>query len=101
MTRVQVVLACSFRGGRARLGMRYVATTLAPTLFRLGLRVEAAWYRQAGTGPELVLVGLLDSPAAARELIAAPQFQRLRHELAGFTDNLTCRVEPVSAITLF
>jgi hypothetical protein len=82
----------NIQDGKEREYIEFAVGEFGPGLLRLGMRITDAWYTQAGAGPQVTLGGLVESAAAARTLMAGPDFQRLRVRLFEYVEDFQWRI---------
>jgi hypothetical protein len=81
--------------------VEFVISEFVPGLQRLGFQVTGAWYTQHGSGPEIILTGVLASRLVVDDLLSSEDFQRLREKLLVFVENFAYRLAKPSSNTPF
>ena len=92
MTEVKLIMTWDIQDGKEREYIEFVITEFGPALMRLGVRITDAWYTQAGSGPQVVVGGLLPNVEIARALMASAEFHRLRDRLFEYIEDFRWRI---------
>ena len=92
MAEVKLVMTWDIQDGKEREYIEFAVGEFGPGLLRLGMRITDAWYTQAGAGPQVTLGGLIDSAEAARALMSAADFLRLRERLFEYIEDFQWRI---------
>ncbi|HEX6288593.1 MAG TPA: hypothetical protein VFZ66_05345 [Herpetosiphonaceae bacterium] len=91
---VKVIMTWDIQDGKEKEYIEFAVNELSPTLGALGLQINDVWYTMYGSGPEMVVSGLMDSRADALGLLQSRDWAQLRRHLAQFVDNINVKIVP-------
>lgn len=89
---VKLIMTWDIQEGREQAYIEFAVGEFSPALSALGLQIREVWYTQAGSGPEMVVAGVMPSREDARTLLASNEWQRLRDQLNEFVENVKIKV---------
>jgi len=89
---VKLIMTWDIQEGREQAYIEFAVGEFSPTLNGLGLQIREVWYTQAGSGPEMVVTGLMPSRRDAEELLNSSEWRLLRERLNEFVEDVTVKV---------
>ncbi len=89
---VKLIMTWDIQEGREQAYIEFAVSEFSPALNALGLQLREVWYTQAGSGPEMIVAGLMPSRRDAQELLQSGEWERLRERLNEFVENVTIKV---------
>ncbi len=89
---VKLIMTWDIQEGREQAYIEFAVGELSPALSTLGFQIREVWYTQVGSGPEMVVVGLMPTRSEAQQLLASSEWQRLREQLTEFVENIKVKI---------
>jgi hypothetical protein len=89
---VKLIMTWDIQEGKEQAYIEFAVGELSPALNALGLQIREVWYTQAGSGPEMVVAGLMPTRTEAQALLRSGEWQRLREQLNEFVEDITIKV---------
>lgn len=89
---VKLIMTWDIQEGQEQAYIEFAVGELSPALNALGLQIREVWYTQAGSGPEMVVAGLMPDREDARHLLASPEWTRLREQLSEFVEDVKVKI---------
>ena len=78
----------NIQDGKEQDYIEFAVGELGPKLTALGLQINDVWYTVAGTGPEMVLLGMMNSRSDAEGLFASRDWLQLEKRLLTFVEDV-------------
>ena len=72
--------------------IEFAVNELSPTLGALGLQINDVWYTVVGSGPEMVVSGLMPDRSEAMHLLQSRDWSQLQKRLAEFVENINVKI---------
>lgn len=92
MSMVKVIMTWDIQDQKERDYIDFAVNELSPTLGALGLQINDVWYTLVGTGPEMVVSGLMPTREEARELIESYDWAQLERRLSQYVENINVKI---------
>ncbi len=89
---VKVIMSWDIQENKEQEYIEFAVRDLSPTLSSLGLQISEVWYTILGSGPEMVVSGLMPTRAEARQLLATQEWKRLRSRLGDYVENVNIKI---------
>lgn len=89
---VKLIMTWDIQEGREQAYIEFAVSEFSPALNALGLQLREVWYTQAGSGPEMIVAGLMPSRRNAQALLRSGEWQRLRERLDEFVEDVQIKV---------
>jgi len=80
------------QAGKEQQYIDFAVSELSPTLGALGLQINDVWYTMVGSGPEIVVAGLMPNRADALGLLQSRDWSQLQRRLNDFVENISVKV---------
>ena len=88
---VKVIMTWDIQDGKEQEYIEFAVSELGPTLGTLGLQINDVWYTIAGSGPEMVVSGLMKSRGDAEALFASRDWSQLEKRLLSYVENVNIK----------
>ncbi len=88
---VRVIMTWDIQDGKEQDYIEFAVGELGPTLDALGLEIRDVLYTQVGTGPEMLIWGLMNNRSDAEGLFASRDWSQLEKKLLTFVENVQIR----------
>ncbi len=89
---VKLIMTWDIQEGQEQAYIEFAVGELSPALNALGLQIREVWYTQVGSGPEMVVAGLMPTREEAVQLVGSSEWQRLREQLNEFVENINVKI---------
>ena len=77
--------------GKEQDYIEFAVGELGPKLSSLGLQINDVWYTVVGSGPEMVVSGLMNTRSDAEGLFASRDWRQLENKLRTYVENITIK----------
>jgi hypothetical protein len=78
----------NIQDGKEQDYIEFAVGELGPKLSGLGLQIKDVWYTVAGAGPEMVLIGEMNTRSDAEGLFASREWGNLEKRLNAFVEDV-------------
>ncbi len=78
--------------GKEQEYIEFAVSELSPTLGALGLQINDVWYTVVGSGPEMVVSGIMDNRADAMGLLQSRDWSQIQKRLVDFVEHVNVKV---------
>lgn len=89
---VKVIMTWDIQDGKEQEYIEFAVSELSPTLGALGLQISDVWYTMIGSGPEMVVSGLMPNRADALGLLQSRDWNQLQKRLNEFVEQINVKV---------
>ena len=89
---VKVIMTWDIQEGKEQEYIEFAVSELSPTLGALGLQINDVWYTVVGSGPEMVVSGLMDNRADAMGLLQSRDWSQIQKRLIEFVEHVNVKV---------
>lgn len=89
---VKVIMTWDIQENKEQEYIEFAVGELSPALSSLGLQINEVWYTIIGSGPEMIVSGLMPTRAEARQLIRSREWERLQDRLGDYVENVNIKI---------
>jgi hypothetical protein len=89
---VKVIMTWDIQENKEKEYIEFAVNELSPTLGALGLQINDVWYTVVGSGPEMVVSGLMPDRSEAMHLLQSRDWSQLQKRLAEFVENINVKI---------
>jgi hypothetical protein len=89
---VKVIMTWDIQENKEIEYIEFAVNELSPTLGALGLQINDVWYTVVGSGPEMVVSGLMPDRSEAMHLLQSRDWSQLQKRLAEFVENINVKI---------
>lgn len=80
------------QSGKEQDYVEFAVSEFGPTMVKLGLQITDVWYTMAGSGPQIVVAGLMEDALQVEILLASDEFAALRERLMQYVEGFRWRI---------
>ncbi len=89
---VKLLMTWDIKPGREQEYFEFIVQDFIPTLERLGLRAEDAWFTVYGDYPQILTSVVAESVDDVRRALASPEWRRIAERLGEYVANFEYKV---------
>lgn len=89
---VKLLLSWDIKPGYESEYFNFVYREFGPGLIKLGIQITEAWYTAFGTGPQIVIGGVVETPEKLSSILDSEEWAELYDKLSGYITNYNHRV---------
>ncbi len=89
---VRVIMTWDIQDNKEKDYIEFAVTELSPGLHALGLTISDVWYTLTGSGPEMIIFGMMENRADALGLLRSRDWRRLAERLNEYVENVRVKV---------
>lgn len=89
---VKVIMTWDIQENKEKDYIDFAVHELGPTLGALGLQINDVWYTLVGSGPEMVVSGLMPNRADAFGLLQSRDWSQIEKRLLEYVENMAIKV---------
>lgn len=89
---VKVIMTWDIQENKEKEYIDFAVNELSPTLGALGLQINDVWYTVVGSGPEMVVSGLMPTRSEAMHLLQSRDWTQLQRRLTEFVENVNVKI---------
>ncbi len=89
---VKLLLTWDIKPGQEADYFNFVYKEFGPGLIKLGIQITEAWYTAFGSGPQILIGGVVDTPEKLSSILDGEEWADLYNKLSGYITNFNRRV---------
>jgi len=89
---VKLLLTWDIKPGQEAEYFDFVYKEFGPGLIKLGIQITEAWYTAFGTGPQILIGGVVDTQETLSAILDSEEWARLYKKLSRYITNFNRRV---------
>jgi hypothetical protein len=91
---VKLLMQWDIKVGREQDFSEFVVREFAPKLTQLGVQPSEVLYTMYGAGPQMLAIGIVESPEKAGEILQSANWKKLHNKLMTYVTNYRHKVVP-------
>jgi hypothetical protein len=89
---VKLLLTWDIKAGQEAEYFDFVYREFGPGLTKLGIQLTEAWYTAFGSGPQILIGGVVDTPEKLSSILDSQEWASLYKKLSPYITNFNRRV---------
>lgn len=92
--KMKLLMQWDIRAGRDSQYLEFIVREFVPSVARLGLQIEDAWYTLYGDQPQILVAGVAPDERALREIMTSSEWEKLLDSLSAHVSNFQKKIVP-------
>ncbi|MBC7249946.1 MAG: hypothetical protein H5T62_06635 [Anaerolineae bacterium] len=89
---VKLLLSWDIKPGQETEYFNFVYREFGPGLIKLGIQITEAWYTAFGSGPQILIGGVVETPEKLTSILESEEWEALYKKLSRYIVNFNRRV---------
>ena len=92
--KVKLLMQWDIRSGRDSQYLEFIVGEFLPSVARLGLEIENAWYTLYGDVPQILIAGVAPSEQTLHQILSSRDWGALLENLSEYVNNFQTKTVP-------
>jgi hypothetical protein len=89
---VRVIMTWDIQENKEKDYIEFAVAELSPKLHALGMEISDVWYTLTGSGPEMIILGMMERRADALGLLRSSDWRQMVDRLNEYVENVRVKV---------